>query len=329
MDILRFLSLLSVIAIHSFDTNRILHAVASKLEAWAVPEFIIISFFVTAHKLNKRKYIINRIKSLIFPYICFSILYLIIRLLKKYTLENFFDWSIVSHSFSILLFGGASGHLYYIPMYLLYLIIICFFTNHLVNFKLSKLKSISYITVISLICSLFLSYAINPLLKVSLSDPYLTSFIGYFSHYLPYPFIGIFIFYLYQSDVLNIGLVEKDLCKLSILSLIILIYICQFEYAFITRVILSSLIFLLALSFNRSLYSYKFTNLFTSIASLSIGVYLLHPLLIETNQLFLGKLLNIELDSFFITFSVWLFSGVIASYSLVFFYQKVIYERKS
>ena len=99
LDILRFLSILSVIAIHSFDTNITLHNIASKLQVWAVPELISISFFITAYKIHKPDFVARRINSFIIPYLCFTTFYVIIRLFKRYTLDNYIDWS---NSFSIM-----------------------------------------------------------------------------------------------------------------------------------------------------------------------------------------------------------------------------------
>ena len=76
--------------------------------------------------------------------------------------------------------------------------------------------------------------------------------------------------------------------------------------------------FLLALDLNHRLSSYKFMKLFTSIASLSMGVYLLHPFFIEVSQILVNRLLNVRLDSLVVTLCVWLFGGVICSYLVTF-----------
>ncbi len=333
LDILRFLSILSVIAIHSFDTNITLYKIALKLRAWAVPELILISFFITAHKIHKPDFVARRIKSFITPYLCFTTFYVIIRLFKRYALDNYIDWSIISQLWSIYLFGGACPQLYYIPMYLFYLIIVSVvmrWINQKGDSISNKIKQISYLAVFSIFLSLFGLFVIYPflLLNFNLSDPYLLVFMRRLFYNLPLPCIAILILYISQSDAYN-NFVRKPLSKLLILSSIILISVCRVEYFPIIRIILCTFIFLLALDFNRGLSKYKFTKLFTSIASLSMGVYLIHPFIIETSQILVGRFLNVKLDSLIVTLCIWLFGGVICSYLLTFCYQKIIYERKS
>jgi peptidoglycan/LPS O-acetylase OafA/YrhL len=333
LDILRFLSILSVIAIHSFDTNITLHNITSKLQAWAVPELILISFFITAHKIHKPDFVTRRIKSFITPYLCFTTFYVIIRLFKRYALDKYIDWSIISQLWSIYLFGGACSQLYYIPMYLFYLIIVSV-VMRLIHKKgnsiVNTIRKISYLTAFSIFLSLFGLFVIYPflLLNFNLSDPYLLVFLRRFFYNLPLPFIAILIFYISQSDAYS-NFVQKPLSKLLMLSSIIFIYICRFEYFPIIRIVLCTFIFLLALDLNRGLSKSKFTKLFTSIASLSMGVYLIHPFIIETSQILVGRFLNLKLDSLIVTLCIWLFGGVICSYLLTFSYQKIIYERKS
>lgn len=333
LDILRFLSILSVIAIHSFDTNITLHNIASKLQVWAVPELISISFFITAYKIHKPDFVARRIKIFIIPYLCFTTFYVIIRLFKRYALDNYIDWSIVSQLWSIYLFGGACSQLYYIPMYLFYLIIVSV-VMRLINKKgdsvSNKIRKLSYLTVFSIFLSLFILFAIFPflLLSLNLSDPYFLAFMKRCFYNLPYAFIAILISYLYPLDVYS-KFFQKALFKMSMLTSIIFIYICKLEYFPMIRIILCTFIFILALELNRGLSEYKFTKLFTSIASLSMGVYLIHPFLIETSQILVGRFLNLKLDSFIVTLCIWLFGGVICSYLLTFSYQKMIYERKS
>ncbi|NJN11127.1 MAG: acyltransferase [Richelia sp. RM2_1_2] len=333
LDMLRFLSILSVIAIHTFDTNVTLYHIASKLRVWAVPEFLMISFFIAAHKIHKPDFITRRIKSFIIPYLCFTTFYVIIRLFKRYALDNYIDWSIISQLWSIYLFGGACSQLYYIPMYLLYLITVSFvirLINKKGNLILNNIRKTSYLTVFSIFLSLFGLFVIFPFLflNLKLSDPYFLAFMRRYFENFSYPFIAILIFYIYQSDVYS-NFVQKPLFKLLMLSSIVFIYICRVEYFPIIRIVLCTFIFLLALDFNRGLSKYKFTKLFTSIASVSMGVYLLHPFFIETSQILVGRFLNVKLDSLIVTFCVWLFGGVICSYLLTFSYQKMIYERKS
>lgn len=333
LDILRFFSILSVIAIHSFDTNITLYNIALKLRAWAVPELILISFFITAHKIHKPDFVTRRIKSFIIPYLCFTTFYVVIRLFKRYALDNYIDWSIISQLWSIYLFGGACPQLYYIPMYLFYLIIVSV-VMRLINKKgnsiSNKIRQISYLTVFSIFSSLFLLIIIYPslLFNLKLSDPYLLVFMRRLFYNLPLPFIAIFIFYLYHLDVYR-NFVQKALFKMSMSTSIIFIYICKLEYFPIIRIILCTFIFILALEFNRELSKSKFAKLFTSIASLSMGVYLIHPFIIETSQILVGRFLNVKLDSLIVTLCIWLFGGVICSYLLTFSYQKMNYERKS
>ena len=333
LDILRFFSILSVIAIHSFDTNITLYNIALKLRAWAVPELILISFFITAHKIHKPDFVTRRIKSFIIPYLCFTTFYVVIRLFKRYALDNYIDWSIISQLWSIYLFGGACPQLYYIPMYLFYLIIVSFvirLINQKSNSILNKIRQISYLTVFAIFFSLLLLIVIYPFLLFSLklSDPYLLVFMRRLFYNLPLPFIAILIFYISQSDAYS-NFVQKPLSKLLMLSSIIFIYICRFEYFPIIRIVLCTFIFLLALDLNRGLSKSKFTKLFASIASLSMGVYLIHPFIIETSQILVGRFLNLKLDSLIVTLCIWLFGGVICSYLLTFCYQKMNYERKS
>ena len=333
LDMLRFLSILSVIAIHTFDTNLTLHNIASKLRAWAVPELILISFFITAHKIHKPDFVARRIKSFIIPYLCFTTFYVVIRLFKRYALDNYIDSSMISQLWSIYLFGGVSSQLYYIPMYLYYLIIVSV-VMRLIHKKgnsiVSTIIKISYLTVFSIFLSLFSLFVIYRFLYLNFnfSNPYFLAFMRRSFYYFPFPFIAILIFYLYHLDVYR-NFVQKALSKFLMLSSIIFIYICRIEYFPIIRIILCTFIFILALEFNRGLSRYKFTKLFTSIASLSMGVYLIHPFFIEVSQILVGRLLNVKPNSFIVTLCIWLFGGVICSYLLTFSYQKMIYERKS
>ena len=247
LDVLRFLSLLSVIAIHTFDTNIILHNIASKLQAWAVPELILISFFITAHKIHKPNFIYRRIKIFIIPYLYFNTFYVIIRLFKRYALDNYIDWSIIYQLWSIYLFGGACSQLYYIPMYLFYLIIVNIVIN-LINKKgnsiLKEIEKISYLTIFLIFLYFFFLFVIYPFLFFSfkLNDSYFLAFIRSYFENLPYPFIAILISYLYQRDIYR-NFVQKTFFKLFMLNSIILSYICRVEYSPIIRIILCTFIF--------------------------------------------------------------------------------------
>ncbi len=322
LDILRFLSILSVIAIHTFDTNINLHHIASKLQAWAVPELILISFFITAHKIHKSDFVARRIKSFIIPYLCFTTFYVIIRLFKKYALDNYIDWPVISKLWSIYLFGGACSQLYYIPMYLFYLITVSFVIRFI-----HKRKT-SYFTVFSILLFFLCLIFLLLFFILKLNDPYILAFMRHYFDNLPYPFIAILIFYLYQRDIYK-NFVQKTLFKFFMLSNIVFIYIYQVECFPIIRIVLCTFIFLLALDFNLRLSSFNFIKLFTSIASLSMGVYLLHPFFIEASQILVDRFLNVKLDSLLVTLCVWLFGGVICTYLVTFCYQKMIYERKS
>lgn len=328
LDILRFLSLLSVIAIHSFDTNIVLNYISHKLEAWAVPEFLLISFFITANKLHSRKFIVRRVYSLVIPYIIFSFLYLTIRFIKTVVLDNSPDYSLLSHLFTIFLFGGACGHLYYIPMYLLYFIIITslikIYNQH---FFITKYNFFIIIYIAFLLIGFYLLFLLVLKLWPNLNDHYVTSFVHYFLSYLPYPPLGVLFFYLNNNSIVKRYLKKSWVIMLSII-LIIFIYFYNLEYIFISRILLCMLIFVLALGLNDRCLNQKSIMIFTKLASLSMGVYFLHPLLIETSQILIFKLFAIELHSYIATLLTWIFAGIICSHLTVYFYHKLTHENQ-
>lgn len=124
IDVLRIISILAVIAIHttsrSFELVQldIIHYpllfAVNQLARFAVPLFFFISGFVLEYRYDKpiilKQFYLRRLKRIVIPYLVWSAIYLL-------TSQHSFNWKTY---FLDILTGSAANHLYFIPAILFF-----------------------------------------------------------------------------------------------------------------------------------------------------------------------------------------------------------------
>lgn len=128
IDLFRGLAAFSVIVVHvdgsenSWPNNwEVMHEFCQ----FAVPFFIFVSFYMTIKKIiydKKNFYLKPKLNRLIVPYIFWSMVYLAVNL--KSILEGQQELMPSKDIVSIVFFGGAAVHLYFLPILILGLLII-------------------------------------------------------------------------------------------------------------------------------------------------------------------------------------------------------------
>lgn len=123
IDLFRGIAIYAVVILHSDEGIVVKPPVwtaISQFSGFAVPFFLATAFYLTTERIyvSDRPYNLKaRLIRLLIPYGIWSIIYSLYKILK-YTVKNDFDklFSIFQDPVSIILFGDAAFHLYFLPL---------------------------------------------------------------------------------------------------------------------------------------------------------------------------------------------------------------------
>ncbi|OUL19802.1 hypothetical protein BV378_31790 [Nostoc sp. RF31YmG] len=306
IDLLKGIAAYAVVYIHSQggnygNTDYLAEKAGVFFTIFAVPFFLAASFYLLIQKiyLSTSPYsFISRLKSLVFPYIIWTLIYLTLRAIKYYIHGDITKViSLFSDPVSILLLGGSAVQLYFIP--LLISGVICFelIRKNFFNIKFNVsilvfliiLSTLTYEVILSSGNSFNLGKNVafveivksttpdlnnNPLLRVILVE------LAWVLRCLPNIFIAMFLNHPYiNKKILNLDIFYTMLFFSLALSLNMF---STFGYSvfppFITEICISYfyLIFSILIS-NKISANYSITNL----GICSFGIYLIHHMLID------------------------------------------------
>jgi peptidoglycan/LPS O-acetylase OafA/YrhL len=319
LDLGKGISAFAVVLIHSahdFAAQGYWSGRIEKFFGFAVPFFLATAFYLFIQKnyySSQPFFLKSRLKSLIIPYIVWTIIYCLARS-SKYILKG--DWQKLTALFTdytgIIFFGISSAQLYFIPLLIAGIIIATFllkkvFTNQL---KLKYLLLLTAITILGLEILLFSDNSFqlgkgiafagllkslsltelnqNPLIRVILVN------LAWMIRCLPYIFIAM---------VLNHALFKEKLAQLNtvIVGTIFLLGNIFFTFDIFSlpqgtkELFLGYMLLIFTISLSQQIGEKK---IITNLGICSWGIYLIHYLIIEFLTPMISKFFGAFLNGF-------------------------------
>lgn len=310
-DYLRILCIFAVVAIHSFDTNSALNDFKNRYLGFAVPCFLMISFFLAAVRLSSGPvdpigYWMARLRRFLPAYLVWTFIYLLVRALKGAQISLSLE-AIAGY----ILFGGAAGHLYYVPLLLAYTILT------LIGFQVRTKKIQIVIFTILFAASVLAGFAF-PLSRLPGSNAY-QAFISYVVYFSPYVSLGVLLFFLTQrTDVAkSLSGPKKQSIFFIFVSFVVIFLLLPADGQF-KRIVEILLYSSLLLSFYY--WPYGLSRHVERLSKISFGIYLSHHLFVEGAQVLELKW-DIDISSAMVTFGNFLV-GVLMAVSSSFLFTK-------
>lgn len=252
----------------------------NQIVRYGTPFFAVISGFLLYNQVinrnfNVKKFIFSRFTKIIIPFIIWSLIYLIIKSGNMYDVFTPENSKLFLYNFVL---GKSHYHLYFIAVVLQFYFLFIFLRNF--NSK----KSLLYLTIISF----FLNY-FNILYPIHIESVWLNKFFSERAFILNWIFYFFFGGLLVHYWTVITKFVKDNIKYIIFIGIIPLIFIV-IEYN-IKDVILDStrvanLFYtpILFVSFTCGYFllenSPKIKNMFIEIGNLSMGIYLVHPLVI-------------------------------------------------
>jgi hypothetical protein len=288
IDYLRVLATFAVVILHADEGIEIKSPVWSlltKLADFAVPFFLLTSFFFTLRSVLQNTQIYNwrlRILRLMIPFFSWCLIYLIWRVVR-YILSDRLDQiqDTVKEIPSLLILGqtGFAFHLYFLPLLLMGNLVI------ILTVWLIRLYQhpVIWLTVTGVSLCIYQSYDVYLSgVKERLSDfggwqYYLLVLFGYLIRCLPYIAIARLMIYpsvlkyLYRFKLFQIGFLTGCFVLISLINIPVL-------PPTLIEVLKSTYLLLIALSMSQRLQA---NDLINSMSLCSYGIYLSHLLFIE------------------------------------------------
>jgi peptidoglycan/LPS O-acetylase OafA/YrhL len=297
IDLCRGIAAYAVVVVHSGDENwgvpLDLHAVFFRFSFYfAVPFFLLTSFYFMVRKpisgmsVNFWK---SRLQRLLIPYLIWSLTYLALRLVFFWKSEqaNRLDL-LIQDPLSIVFFGGASFHLYFLP--LLFIGSLLFIFN---NYFLSKKLNLGMLAIfcvsIVIVCELPIfdgnkiqsSVDLNPLIRLTLV------YLAWLLRCLIY-FLTAIILNEILSNKGNSWLLSKaSTISLPIIFFVATIYGRLFLPITIRDIIMACSMLLFGISISR--YINENNKIISSLGVCSFGIYCIHIITMNFLKLFLSK----------------------------------------
>jgi fucose 4-O-acetylase-like acetyltransferase len=311
IDLARVISTYGVVFVHSggYAPSDNLANQTQALFEFAVPFFLAASFYLLSSskkESNFRKLMLSRTKRLIIPYLAWSIIYIIARVIKAFINHKFGDVeTLFSDPFSILFCGSAAAQLYFLPL---------LFTGNLIAAAIDKLDKFEMNFKTSLLLFV-LSLAVYDVILQSTSG-FSMDFIRLYNVFYSLQisnFQPIFKFVLIQSWFIIICLpyifcarslrawtrqstVETQEPKSSYSSffllffsfLIALIFGRMLIPSFFNEPIFGCLLLIACIKFPFSLSIFS-KKILLDLSKASFGIYLIHHLILNFSELVLSK----------------------------------------
>ncbi|PSB59248.1 acyltransferase family protein [Chamaesiphon polymorphus] len=321
VEICRGLSTYAVILVHSGDETWGIPidpiAIAFRSHFYfAVPFFLATAFYFMTAKVDivySEKFWRSRIERILVPYTIWSIIFVISRVIV-FSLTNKTDrlQQLLQDPISIIFFGGASYHLYFLTLLFAGTLLVLLLPI------LENLKTNKYVLIFLSIVSTCLYYALEssgnsfqlganiafqnllnswqidwsqfPLLRVISVE------IAWTIKCLPYFFIGLI---LNRYDRL-IKIPSERRLIIVVLSLL-LFGANKLEYlllpGILTEIFLAYILLIVSIYLSDYLNSNIISELAASIGACSFGIYLIHPFIMSVAKFFVAKVISPELTN--------------------------------
>lgn len=314
IELCRGLATYAVILVHSGDETWGIpvdpNAVTFRLLFYfAVPYFLATAFcFMTANpEIGKSpKFWRSRVDRIVIPYACWTVIFLISRVIV-FTLSHKPDrlQQLLQDPLSIVFLGGASYHLYFLPLLLagtslvllmplltklkvgkyglLFLSVVSIFLYHLLEVSGNSFQLGTNVAFQSLLSSWQITPEQYPLLRLVLVE------VAWVIKCLPYFFIALTLNqFLQNAKSLNSAFT-------SVLWLFTFLLSNTLGKLFLPGALQEVLLAYTLLLFSISLSNYfqdnRIANLAASVGVCSFGIYLIHPLLMNIVKPLVGRIM--------------------------------------
>ncbi|OQW42740.1 MAG: hypothetical protein A4S08_11215 [Proteobacteria bacterium SG_bin4] len=247
---------------------------------WCVPVFVMISgalLLDTTKMEDLKSFYIKRLSKIMIPIMFWTVFFLLWVVLKKSLKGEIIEAGDITNR---LLSGAPYFHLWFLYM--------IFFLYLFTPFFRKIISNSSRFEILVLILFTFIISALNAFIaKFELSQSSL--FINWFLTYIPYFFLGYFIrtgqihfkkpilWIVFSLSVFSTAMGCYFVTKNQGLDAGLYFY----HYLSITVIPMSIAIFCLLKSWTKPIYNVQLTN---KISSLTLGIYLIHPIFLEIIQ---------------------------------------------
>lgn len=262
-------------AISGYEVNKVLKSITEFIYGFHMPLFIALSGFVFAMCIDigkyrdKKKFVINKFKRLVIPYLFFGILYVApIVVLLNITNDSYFVYCVRD-----IIFGQDSRHLWFLTTLFLIFMVAMFL-------KPRDLKT-SIVTIF--ICGL--SFIISKFVHITIIQQFLGNIVFFY--------IGYFLSLLYKFY-------NKKYLKIFLAIIFTIIYCICFIFNVQMDILkFIGVIFGFFVLFCLPIIKNKVMNIFKEY---SMGIYLFHPMIIYVlYYLLINYNLNPYIQSIMIT----------------------------
>ncbi|MGD1875412.1 MAG: acyltransferase family protein [Mastigocoleus sp.] len=313
IDLCRGLAAFAVILVHSGDETWGIPISESAIQFrylfyFSVPFFLAVSFYFATKKLPVKislNFWHKKFKRIVIPYLLWSFFYVIsksILFLVSNNSEKVFQ--LLADPIAIIFLGGASYHLYFIPLLVSGTVCLCF-ANYLSRQRFSILF-LSLLSVFSIIIyQLSLIYkndfnlaeytAFPSLLQLIPVNSFLYSIwriflvnIAWFLRCLPYFMIAMLVNQLLQKKNSQWIYRKPTTTLLFFIFLLVNILGNNLLPRAVSEIAIAYSLLLFGISVSQQI---KDNTLITNLGLCSFGIYLIHPLIKSVIEIFLIKIL--------------------------------------
>ncbi|HYW21503.1 MAG TPA: acyltransferase [Nodularia sp. (in: cyanobacteria)] len=335
IDLARIISTYGIVLIHS-GGYAASDNLAIKLQAFfrfALPFFIAASFYLLFNKKKEYKLfklISSRWNRLVIPYLVWSLIYLIVRVIKALIISNNPDLlTLFQDPFSLIFFGSSALHLYFLPLLFTGNLFAILINNYTTNFKNSFILFFISLTIYNIVLQYSTHFSMKWVkfydvfysLQISSLQPLskLLLIQGWFILIcLPYIFFARMIYTYPYNNPFHVKIQKYCSPLLILLFLCIILFGRILSPVFITEPIFGCMLLIVALNFSISPSSSFMKNILLNLSEASFGIYLIHHLIVNFSQLLIYKIYPNFLDQISI-FSLLVFSvsGFLISWLVV------------
>lgn len=275
-DYLRVIAMAAVIYVHGCDTNPTAES-ATRMLSFPVPCFLLMSAFLAQWTIidKRRSYVElmrNKLTRLAAPFLAWSVVYLVVRLLKSFATGQTID----SDLMGCIFWGDAAHQLYFIPL------LIYFFAFWIPPMRLAP----NHNALLALICVVGIAVALFVEKPLNESLPANRYFIAKNLVWFP---VGMLLALVMR----RLGEWRRLLFWPSVVAFAVLMVTRQWNVYAITISL-----FLIACSVQSPP-----NKIWTALSAISFGIYLVHVLFIESFQFAIPRI-GLPLESLPVTLTV-------------------------
>jgi peptidoglycan/LPS O-acetylase OafA/YrhL len=339
IDLCRGLAAFAVIVDHSGDetwgVTVSYWALQFKLFFYfAVPFFLATSFFFTTRKLGENislQFLLAKFQRIFIPYAVWSVFYIVLGIIifplihQSHRINELFQ-----DPFAIIFFGGASYHLYFLPL-LFSGTLLVFLLDNLVKHR-SRIKIMAFLSIVGIIVNYLIAWSGNSFnlsshiaftSLLSLMKPNTIEYLVARFLFVQVAWILICLPYFCLAVVLNHLLLKVKLSVFKSKSAILLfssifIVVNPFGKVFIasevSNIIIAFSLLLVGICLSSQI---KENSIIKNLGDCSFGIYLIHPIIKKTigiiltfavpqvtSQVTVMSMLCFSIPSFFISWLV-------------------------